>query len=402
MANAQVTVLTIFGTRPEAIKMAPVVKALESHQGFKSVVCVTGQHREMLDQVLELFTITPDFNLKLMKDKQDIFDIMTGALTGIKGVLDEVKPQIVLVHGDTSTALAGAMAAFFKKIPVGHVEAGLRTRNKFSPFPEEMNRTLIGHLGDLHFAPTPKAAANLAKEAIPAADSFVLGNTVIDALKYISSKKFDYPHLSKLWTGADGQEKPMILLTIHRRENLGQHLTDILSAVKAYAADHPQYHIVFPVHLNPVIRQTAKEILGSLTNVSLIDPVNYAELCFVLEKSNFVVTDSGGLQEEATAFNKPVLVVRDTTERPEAIDAGIAKLVGKEYDPILKAMTELSDPRLDVYASMSASKNPFGDGQTSQRILRIIGERFLSAEQAKAANIDELPAPDSFLATLKS
>lgn len=400
MATSKVTVLTIFGTRPEAIKMAPVVKALESHDAFNSVVCVTGQHREMLDQVLELFTITPDFNLKLMKDKQDIYDIMTGALTGIKGVLEEVNPQIVLVHGDTSTALAGAMAAFFKKIPVGHVEAGLRTRNKFSPFPEEMNRTLIGHLGDLHFAPTPKAAANLAKESISTEDTSILGNTVIDALKYISAKKFDYPHLSKLWTAEDGSEKPMILLTIHRRENLGPYLTDILTAVKDYAKDHPQYQLVFPVHLNPVIRQTAKEILGDLSNVSLIDPVNYAELCFVLEKSNFVVTDSGGLQEEATAFNKPVLVVRDTTERPEAIDAGIAKLVGKEYKQILTSMTELSDPRLDVYASMSASKNPFGDGLTSQRIMRIIGERFMSAEEAKAAKLDELPSKDSFVKTL--
>lgn len=363
-------VMTIFGTRPEAIKMAPVILELQKFPAEVEVtVAVTAQHREMLDQVLNLFAIRPDYDLNIMSAGQTLFDITSRAILGLNKILEEVKPNIVLVHGDTTTTFAGALAAYYHQISVGHVEAGLRTGNKFSPYPEEMNRKLTAALTDLNFAPTNTAKENLLREGIDAEKIFVTGNTVIDAL--YKTVRHDFKFSDELLNAIDYDGKRIILVTTHRRENWGEPLRQIYRALKKLLEDFPDVEIIFPVHKNPIVREVVDEELGNLNRVHLIDPLDYEPFANLMSRVKLILTDSGGVQEEAPALGKPVLVLRDTTERPEAVDAGTVKLVGTNFDNVYQnAKILLTDA--DEYKKMSESHNPYGDGMAAKRIVQAI------------------------------
>lgn len=370
-------VMVVFGTRPEAIKMAPLVKGLQARAGeIETVVCVTAQHREMLDQVLKLFDIVPEHDLNIMKPGQDLFDITSNILLGLKGVLQQEKPDLVLVHGDTTTTLATSLAAYYARVPVGHVEAGLRTGNKHSPFPEEMNRKLTGSIADIHFAPTAASRDNLLREGISADAIHVTGNTVIDALLAVVDKLRNdaalKAELAQRFAFLNPQRR-LILVTGHRRENFGEGFQHICEALADIAAEHDDVEILYPVHLNPNVRQPVKDILAArgLANVHLIEPVDYLPFLYLMDRSYIIVTDSGGIQEEAPSLGKPVLVMRDTTERPEAVEAGTVKLVGTSREKIVaEARRLLVDA--DAYATMSRAHNPYGDGKAVQRIVQTV------------------------------
>ena len=360
-----IKVMTIFGTRPEAIKMAPVIKEIQFRTEFECIVCVTAQHREMLDQVLEIFGITPDYDLNIMQHGQTLSDITTRALNGLNEIIKTEKPDIVLVHGDTTTTFVGALAAFYNQVAVGHVEAGLRTWNLYSPYPEEANRQMVGILANLHFAPTQIAANNLIKEGKKQNDIFITGNTVIDAMKY--TVKDDYNHEIFDWIGNDR----MILLTAHRRENLGEPMRNIFKAIKKIVNEFDDVKVVYPVHRNPKVREIASEILGDTDKVKLIEPLEVLDFHNFMNKSYLILTDSGGIQEEAPSLGKPVLVMRDTTERPEGIAAGTLKLVGTNEETIYNTFKVLLEDK-DEYEKMSRASNPYGDGLASKRIADIL------------------------------
>ena len=368
----KIKVMSVFGTRPEAIKMAPLVKELARREHFESLCCLTGQHREMLDSVMQIFELKGDYDLNIMQKQQTLSSITTRALLGMEGVLQEAKPDLILVHGDTSTTFAGALAAFYQQIPVGHVEAGLRTYDKYSPFPEEMNRTLVGDIATLHFSPTPSNAENLQKEAIRG-EVFITGNTVIDAMK--TTVREDYRFSTEVLNTLDFTNRRVIVLTCHRRENYGKPMHDILSAVRKLVEAHPEIDVVYPVHLSPVVRECAKEELGGIERVHLIDPVDVEEMHNLMARCYFVMTDSGGLQEEAPAMGKPVLVLRRETERPEAVAAGTVKLAGVEHEEVLRLATELLEDET-VYAEMAHAVNPYGDGNACARIADAIEWHF--------------------------
>ena len=376
------TVMLVFGTRPEAIKMAPLVKAFEKHpQDFNTLVCVTGQHREMLDQVLHLFDIVPDYDLNIMKQGQDLYDVTARVLVGMRDVLKQAKPDVVLVHGDTTTSTAAALAAFYQQIPIGHVEAGLRTHDIYSPWPEEMNRQITGRIATYHFAPTPLAQENLLKENIPPQHITVTGNTVIDALYAVVEKIQQDRSLSGELTerlqaaGYDplriGQGRRLVLITGHRRENFGEGFRNICRAIKTLSEKYPEVDFVYPMHLNPNVRRPIAEVFGQQhgANLFFIEPLEYLEFVFLMEKSTLVLTDSGGIQEEAPGLGKPVLVMRDTTERPEALAAGTVRLVGTDYDRITGEVSRLLDDKT-YYESMSRAVNPYGDGLACGRIVQ--------------------------------
>ena len=356
-------VMSVFGTRPEAIKMAPVVLELKKYSQIESVVAVTAQHREMLDQVLKLFNIHPDFDLNIMSEGQTLFDITSRALLGLDKVLTAANPDVVLVHGDTTTTFAGALAAYYHQIEVGHVEAGLRTQNKFSPYPEEMNRRLTGALADLNFAPTSTAKENLLREGVDANKIFVTGNTVIDALYQTVRADFEFKHVDA--------SKRVILVTTHRRENLGEPMRQVYKALKSIVEEFPDVEIIFPVHKNPKVREVVNEELGGLDRVCLIDPLDYEPFANLMNKATLILTDSGGVQEEAPALGKPVLVLRDTTERPEAVDAGTVKLIGTKQDTVNEsAKILLTNP--DEYKKMAEARSPYGDGHAAERIVKAL------------------------------
>ncbi len=374
--------MLVFGTRPEAIKMAPLVKEFQKHPDkFQTIVCVTGQHRQMLDQVLEIFDITPDYDLNIMKQGQDLYDVTARVLTGMRDVLTKAKPDVVLVHGDTTTSTAAALAAFYQQIPVGHVEAGLRTHNIYSPWPEEMNRQITGRIATYHFAPTPLSRQNLISEGIDSETITVTGNTVIDALYIVIDKiKHDSGLDGKLKAelqsaGYDvdrlGNGKKMVLITGHRRENFGDGFLSMCRAIKTLTEKYPDVDFVYPMHLNPNVRKPIHEVFGEnltgLGNMFFIEPLEYLSFVYLMEKSNIVLTDSGGIQEEAPGLGKPVLVMRDTTERPEALSAGTVKLVGTDYDKIVNEVSSLLNDSAH-YDAMSKAVNPYGDGLACQRI----------------------------------
>lgn len=364
-------VLTIFGTRPEAIKMAPLVHALAQDDAFESKVCVTAQHREMLDQVLHLFGIEPEYDLNIMQPGQDLTEITSRILKGLKPVLQEFQPDVVLVHGDTTTTLSASLAAFYQQIPVGHVEAGLRTGDLSSPWPEEGNRRLTAHLAKWHFAPTDTSCANLLREAIPAENIFVTGNTVIDALLWVRDRvKGDAglaEQLAAHYPFIDASKK-IILVTGHRRESFGGGFDRICSALAEIALQHPQVQIVYPVHLNPNVSEPVNRILRGIDNIKLIDPQDYLPFVYLMDKAYLILTDSGGIQEEAPSLGKPVLVMRESTERPEAVSAGTVRLVGTDTAKIVKEVTRLLNDE-NEYHNMSRAHNPYGDGQACRRIL---------------------------------
>ena len=364
MSN-KIKVMAVFGTRPEAIKMAPVVLELKRQPQIETIVTVTAQHREMLDQVLRLFKIKPDYDLDIMSAGQTLFDITEKALAGLNKVLQEVKPNIVLVHGDTTTTFVGALAAYYQQIDVGHVEAGLRTGNKYSPFPEEMNRKLTGAIADLHFAPTLTSKSNLLREGVNEAGIFVTGNTVIDALHQTVRHDFAFDnHLEDI----DYDNKRIILVTTHRRENLGEPMRHVYKALKRLTETFADVEVVFPVHKNPKVREVVNEELGNLEKVHLIDPLDYEPFANLMSRSTLILTDSGGVQEEAPALGKPVLVLRDTTERPEAVDAGTVKLIGTDSDKVFnEAALLLTDEQ--EYDRMAKATNPYGDGRAAARII---------------------------------
>lgn len=370
----KIKVMTIFGTRPEAIKMAPLVKELEANSDrIESVVCVTAQHRRMLDQVLEIFDIKPDYDLDIMKERQTLVEIVTRSLEGLDRVMKETKPDIVLVHGDTSTTFVGSLAAFYNQIAVGHVEAGLRTYNKYFPFPEEVNRRITGVIADMHFAPTKRNENNLLSEKVSPEDIFITGNTVIDALK--TTVRDNYVFKDENLKNADWENKRVIVMTAHRRENLGKPLENICNAVRDIVLKYEDVEVVYPVHLNPAVRETAFGILGDLDRVKLIDPVNADELHNAIKRGYLVLTDSGGLQEEAPSLGKPVLVLRNETERPEAIEAGTVKIAGVDRDNIFNMTDELLSNKAE-YDKMAKAVNPYGDGKASERIVKAVIERF--------------------------
>jgi len=374
-------ILLVFGTRPEAIKMAPLVKEFQKDTiNFETKVCVTAQHREMLDQVLDLFDITPDYDLNLMKPGQDLYDITTNVLLGMKDVLNDFKPDVVLVHGDTTTTSATSLAAFYQQVKIGHVEAGLRTGDLLSPWPEEANRQITGVLANYHFAPTVTSENNLLKEHKDSKNIIVTGNTVIDALflaleKIQNNKEQETQiinQLSKLNYNLV-YDKRIILVTGHRRENHGQGFINICRALRELAVNNPELDIVYPVHLNPNVQKPVKELLSDIDNVYLIEPLQYEQFIYIMDKSYFIITDSGGVQEEAPSLGKPVLVMRDTTERPEAVEAGTVKLVGTDKDMIIKEAQKLIDDE-NEYEKMSKSHNPYGDGKACERIVEFIKE----------------------------
>lgn len=372
-------VLLVFGTRPEAIKMAPLVKEFEKNNKIESKVCVTAQHREMLDQVLEIFDILPDYDLNLMKPGQDLYDITSNVLLGMKGILEDFKPDIVLVHGDTTTTSSTSIAAFYQKIKVGHVEAGLRTGDIYSPWPEEANRQITGILANYHFAPTSTSQNNLLKENKDFKSVIVTGNTVIDAL-FLALEKIEKNKIlkNKIIERINSQyklieEKKFILVTGHRRENHGQGFINICEALKTIAKNNPELDIVYPVHLNPNVQKPVKDILSDTDNVYLIDPLQYESFIFLMNKSYFIITDSGGVQEEAPSLGKPVLVMRDTTERPEALEAGTVKLVGTNKELIIEEAQKLIDDKIE-YEKMSKSHNPYGDGKACEKIVKFLEE----------------------------
>ena len=366
-----IKVMTVFGTRPEAIKMAPLVLELKQREGIEPIVVVTAQHREMLDQVLQLFKITPDYDLDVMKKNQTLFDVTTRVLHGLDEVMKEAKPDIVLVHGDTTTTFAASLAAFYNQIAIGHVEAGLRTYNKYSPYPEEMNRQLTGVMADLHFAPTDTSAKNLLRENKKEADIFVTGNTAIDALKTTVQDDYD----SELLNEITGQDKRLVLLTAHRRENLGEPMRNMFRAVRRLIEKYEDIEVVYPVHMNPIVRELAGEILNDLDRVHLIEPLDVFDFHNYASRSHLILTDSGGVQEEAPSLGVPVLVLRDTTERPEGVAAGTLKLAGVEEEVIFGLADELLSDQA-AYESMAKASNPYGDGEASRRIVDAIAERF--------------------------
>lgn len=365
-------IMSVFGTRPEAIKMAPLVRELARREHFESLCCLTGQHREMLDSVMEIFRLRGDYDLNIMQKQQTLSSITTRALLGMDSVLEEAKPDLILVHGDTSTTFAGALAAFYHKIPVGHVEAGLRTYDPYSPFPEEMNRTLVGDIAALHFSPTDANAGNLRREAVKG-DIFITGNTVIDAMK--TTVREDYRFNTKVLNELDFAGRRIIALTCHRRENYGQPMHDIFRAVRHIVLTHPEVEVVYPVHLSPAVRECAQEELGGVERIHLIEPVDVEEMHNLMARCYFVMTDSGGLQEEAPAMGKPVLVLRRETERPEAVAAGTVKLVGVEHDNIVRLANELLE-QPEIYEQMAHAVNPYGDGNACRRIADAIEWHF--------------------------
>ena len=378
-------ILLVFGTRPEAIKMAPLVKKLQAHpEEFQTIVCVTGQHREMLDQVLRLFDITPDYDLNIMKPNQDLYDITSRILLGMRDVLREVQPDIVLVHGDTTTSMAAALAAFYQQIPVGHVEAGLRTGNIYSPWPEEMNRLITGRITTHHFSPTPLAKENLLREHVDEKQIIVTGNTVIDALQMVVKRLAEDKELAKEVAakinqmGYDVQRlndnRRMVLITGHRRENFGEGFLNICHAIKHLAEQYKDVDFVYPMHLNPNVRKPVLEVLGEKAeNVFLIEPLDYLPFVYMMQHSTLILTDSGGVQEEAPGLGKPVLVMRDTTERPEAVEAGTVLLVGTNREKIEQGVSMLLDDA-DTYRRMSEAVNPYGDGLACERIVKKLSE----------------------------
>jgi len=379
-------IMLVFGTRPEAIKMAPLVKEFQKHPDkFETIVCVTGQHRQMLDQVLEIFDIKPDYDLNIMKQGQDLYDVTARVLTGMRDVLKETQPDVVLVHGDTTTSTAAALAAFYQQIPVGHVEAGLRTHNIYSPWPEEMNRQITGRIATFDFAPTPLSKSNLLAEGVAKDKITVTGNTVIDALYMVVDKIKNNSELDKELEGilknagydvnrlADG--KKLVLITGHRRENFGNGFISMCNAIKALTVKYPDVDFVYPMHLNPNVRKPIHEVFGEnllgLGNMFFIEPLEYLSFVYLMEKANIVLTDSGGIQEEAPGLGKPVLVMRDTTERPEALDAGTVKLVGTDYNKIVNEVSGLLDNQ-NLYDAMSKAVNPYGDGHACERIVNTL------------------------------
>lgn len=378
--------MLVFGTRPEAIKMAPLVKEFQKYpEAFKTIVCVTGQHRQMLDQVLQLFEIAPDYDLNIMKQGQDLYDVTARVLTGMRDVLKEAQPDVVLVHGDTTTSTAAALAAFYQQIPVGHVEAGLRTHNIYSPWPEEMNRQITGRIATYNFAPTPLSKSNLLREAVAEESITVTGNTVIDALYWVVNKIKENKTLNKeLQTllsqaGYDvtrlADEKKLVLITGHRRENFGDGFINMCTAIRDLTRKYPDVDFVYPMHLNPNVRKPIHEVFGedlsNLGNMFFIEPLEYLSFVYLMEKSNIVLTDSGGIQEEAPGLGKPVLVMRDTTERPEALEAGTVKLVGTDYDKIVNEVSLLLEDQAH-YDTMSKAVNPYGDGLACGRIVETL------------------------------
>ncbi len=364
-----IKVMTVFGTRPEAIKMAPLVKELEKNENIESVVAVTAQHRQMLDQVLEIFEITPDYDLNIMKDRQTLLSITTNGLEGLYNVINEAKPDIVLVHGDTSTTFVGALASFYNQTKVGHVEAGLRTYDKYSPYPEEMNRRLTGAIADLHFSPTVANRENLIKENIDEKNIFITGNTVIDALK--STVRKDYKFKDEVLNNIDFKGKKVILMTAHRRENLGKPLENICNAVRKIVEAHSDVEVVYPVHLNPAVREVANKILGSNDRIHLIEPLDVVDMHNAMDRCYMVMTDSGGLQEEAPSLGKPVIVLRTETERPEAVKAGTVLMGGIEEENIIKYAHDLICDDA-FYKKISKTANPYGDGTASKRTVDAI------------------------------
>ena len=364
----KIKVMSVFGTRPEAIKMAPLVRALQASESIESIVCLTGQHREMLDSVMDIFHLKSDYDLNIMEKRQTLSTITTKTLLGMEQVLEEAKPDLVLVHGDTSTTFAGALAAFYHQVKVGHVEAGLRTWDKYSPFPEEMNRTLVGDIADLHFSPTRANAENLRREAVMG-EIFVTGNTAIDAMQYTVRR--DYTFTTELLNHLDFAHRRVIAVTCHRRENYGKPMQDIMHAILEVVERHPDVEVVYPVHLSPVVRECAFPILGGHDRIHLIDPIDVEEMHNLVARCAFVMTDSGGLQEEAPALGKPVLVMRRETERPEAVAAGTAKLAGVAKDVIVSMANELLDSP-EAYAKMAKAVNPYGDGHACARITQAI------------------------------
>lgn len=371
----KIKVMTVFGTRPEAIKMAPLVLALQTDERFEAVTTVTAQHREMLDQVLEIFKIVPDYDLNIMHKEQTLTEITANVLTKLDQVIKVVKPDIILVHGDTTTTFAASVAAFYNQVAIGHVEAGLRTWNKYSPFPEEMNRQMTDDLADLYFAPTEESKANLLKENQAAAKIFVTGNTAIDALKQTVSSDYQHELLAKLDLG-----HKLILVTMHRRENQGQPMARVFRTLLEVVEQRPEVEVIYPVHLSPKVQKLAHEILGNHERIHLIAPLDVVDFHNLAAKSYFIMTDSGGVQEEAPSLGKPVLVLRDTTERPEGVSAGTLKLVGTEPAKVKAAMLELLDDP-NIYQQMAQAQNPYGDGQASQRILAAIAYHFGLSEQ---------------------
>ena len=368
----KIKVMSVFGTRPEAIKMAPLVKELAKYPDLESICCLTGQHREMLDSVMVIFELQSDYDLNIMEKRQTLSTITTKTLLGMDGVIDACKPDMILVHGDTSTTLAGALSAFYHQVPVGHVEAGLRTWDKYSPFPEEMNRTLVGDIAELHFSPTRANADNLLREGI-AGEIFITGNTAIDAMKY--TVRQDYRFITPLLNELDFENRRIIVVTCHRRENYGKPMEDIMEAIARVVELHDDVEVVYPVHLSPVVRECAAKHLSGKDRIHLIDPVDVQEMHNLISRCYMVMTDSGGLQEEAPALGKPVLVMRRETERPEAIAAGTAKLVGVDYDEIV-AHANLLLEQPEAYTGMAKAVNPYGDGHACERIVQAIRWHF--------------------------
>jgi UDP-N-acetylglucosamine 2-epimerase (non-hydrolysing) len=362
----QIKVMTVFGTRPEAIKMAPLVKELaKNNDKIESIVTVTAQHREMLDQVLKIFEIQPDYDLNIMKDRQSLIDVTTRSLEGLSKVFQEVKPDIVLVHGDTTTTFVASLAAFYNSIPIGHVEAGLRTWNKYSPYPEEMNRQLTGVLADLHFSPTSQSRENLLTENKQKESIFVTGNTAIDALKTTVKTNYSHPVLDKL-----GDDR-LVLMTAHRRENTGKPMENMFRAIRRLVEQHEDIQVVYPVHMNPIVREIANRILGENNRIHLIEPLDVIDFHNFASRAYIILTDSGGVQEEAPSLGVPVLVLRDTTERPEGVKAGTLKLAGTEEETIFQLANELLSDK-EIHDSMAKASNPYGDGLASKRIVEAI------------------------------
>ncbi len=369
-------IMIVFGTRPEAIKMCPLVKELKTRKNIKTIVCVTGQHRQMLDQVLEAFDVAPDYDLSIMKDKQTLFDVTTNILNRIKEVLEAVKPDVVLVHGDTSTTFVTALACFYLQIPIGHVEAGLRTYNIYSPYPEEFNRQAVGIIAKYNFSPTELSKENLLKEGKKCKYIYVTGNTAIDALK--TTVREDYTHDQLKW--AEGSR--LIMITAHRRENLGEPMRNMFRAIKRIVDETPDIKAIYPIHMNPVVRQAANEILGDCDRIRIIEPLDVLDFHNFLSRSHLILTDSGGIQEEAPSLGKPVLVMRDTTERPEGITAGTLKLVGTDEEIIYNTFKLLLEDKLE-YEKMSHASNPYGDGFASKRIADILEGLGTSVQEAE-------------------
>lgn len=366
----KIKVMTIFGTRPEAIKMAPLVKELKSRNEIECIVCVTAQHRQMLDQVLEVFEIKPDYDLNIMSQGQTLSDITSKALNGLEQVIKEEKPNIVLVHGDTTTTFAGALAAFYNQVDIGHVEAGLRTWNKYSPYPEEMNRQMVGVMADMHFAPTENSKNSLIKEGKNPKNIYVTGNTAIDALGTTIRENYTHPVFE--WLGND----KLILLTAHRRENIGEPMKNMFKAIKKIVDEHEKIKVIYPVHLNPKVRKIADEILGANEKIKLIEPLEVIDFHNFMNRAHIILTDSGGIQEEAPALGKPVLVLRDTTERPEGIKAGTLKLAGTDEETIYNLTNELLTNQ-KIYEKMANAVNPYGDGTASKKIVESIIEKYI-------------------------